>query len=178
MNSSRVILALVVGLQFGCANPKTANDANFTKAIDAYLVTNQDVYLGAGDYPHESGQWEEKLAAGGLLADTGRENIYFWGALHKKTYDLTAAGRERFTKGRGFCFGVPRVSKIMNFSAPSSMGPYTMSQVKYEWVVDDMPAWAADKTFDDLVPRGPQAAEATLILTANGWVHEKLFNAR
>lgn len=109
-------------------------------------------------------------------------------------YDLTEEGKKHYTANatkdyRGqevgaFCFGKASVNNISNFTEPSDAFGMTISQVKYSYKVSDIPIWIkAEKLShkksklkaDSESVETPIETKATLILTNNGWIHEKLF---
>jgi hypothetical protein len=112
----------------------------------------------------------------------------------KTSFDLTDAGRKvykldavktlRGDSVGGFCFGKASVKDVSQFSEPSDMLGQKISRVNYTYVVTDLPAWAktpemlaAIKALDVDAKSviEPVKALDTLLLTNNGWVHERLF---
>lgn len=181
MNCKLVQIALAATLLVGCANPKAANERNFVEAVDAYLLSQKakgEFCLGQRAYPASSSpgtaNGDDALERLGYLTVTGQ-----WSTMLSRgnTYALTPKGQGHFTAGWGFCFGTPKVTRIITFSEPSVFGPYTMSEVRYEYRIADIPDWARDESFRWKIK--PQIEDsATLILTNHGWVHETLLSER
>ncbi len=184
MHYSYVCMAIAMIACVGCSDPKAANEKNFGNAIAEFLKHEgeSDSYCaGFKEYPHtnELGLGNE-LVAVGLLKVVGKYQDIWSSSVH----DLTEKGRKFFTPGKGFCYGQPKLHRIVNFSEPSSLGPYTMSEVIYEYRIENIPEWALEEAVRKGHARVREAVsskkepireEDTLILTNNGWVHEKLF---
>jgi hypothetical protein len=174
-------------LYVGCSNPKAANDKNFAKAISAYLLLEKGsgkFCMGEVKYPHQEslpGQWTDAdLAHVGLLEVTGRSKVNFMTTTD--VFDLTPKGREVFTPGKGFCYGKPELIRIVNFTEPSSGGPYVMSRVTYLFRLKDVPSWVSEsngqivEAFRERIPTPNHQFQGTqtFVLTSNGWVHQSL----
>lgn len=110
------------------------------------------------------------------------------------SFDLTEEGKKYFkqnvsetmggkTRG-GFCFGKATVKEIGQFSEPSDMFGQRISRVNYTYEVSDFPEWAKspevvevikDLKIDIESSTTPIKKLDVLVMTNNGWVHEKLF---
>lgn len=121
------------------------------------------------------------------LWQPARTDIYY-------AYDLTDEGRKYYkadaqqlingkTAG-GLCFGKPQVTAIEQFSEPGERMGQEVSRVTYAYKVTDLPKWATDEIVKANIPGlGNAVASATvplkethaMVLTNNGWVHERLF---
>ncbi|SHM89242.1 hypothetical protein SAMN05216593_104164 [Pseudomonas asturiensis] len=110
------------------------------------------------------------------------------------SYDLTDEGRKYYkdnvqklmngnTVG-GICVGKAKVVKIDQFSEPGEMMGQKISRVTYSYQINDLPGWARDPN----VVASSEALKAAvdseklpiketraMVLTNNGWVHERLF---
>lgn len=182
LGASFIVLAALTLVS--CSDPKAATEKNFMKAISAYL-TYRDTQ---GDFCIENHTYPVAAHGLGALADLGfvkqvgtKRNLY---GPDIPIYDLTDNGRTLYTAGKGFCYGQPILLRILTFSEPSSFGPYTMSQVQYEYSIGKIPEWVHQKSILKGYPwietavasqKQPIKDKATLILTNNGWVHQKLF---
>jgi hypothetical protein len=112
----------------------------------------------------------------------------------KTTYDLTEEGRKYYkvdaAKGLmgnsigGFCFGKARVKAITQYSEPADMFGQKISRVNYEYTVGDFPAWATTPEVIGAINTLKAEVESSttpvkkleaVVLTNNGWVHERLF---
>lgn len=104
-------------------------------------------------------------------------------------YSLTDAGEKALVKGAGknigageaFCGGKYKVVEVNSFTEPSDALGVKISQVNYRFAVEGAPSWA---TSDTLLKAFPVAAKelqpdassrAVVVLTNEGWVHEKIF---
>ncbi len=109
-------------------------------------------------------------------------------------YLLTEKGNEVsefVSKGNGwlrgetkFCYGQYKVEGVSNFSEPADFFGQKVSQVNFTYKVVDIADWANNDLFksksselrEDFNSTGEaKNGKAALILTNNGWVHEKLF---
>ena len=110
------------------------------------------------------------------------------------TFDLTDEGKKYFKqivsttmRGRtfgGFCIGRATVKEIGQFSEPSDIFGQRISHVNYTYEVSDFPEWAKSPEVLEAIEDLKKDVESTihpikeldvLVMTNNGWVHEKLF---
>lgn len=145
----------------------------------------------------------ERLSAlekAGLLAEkeVQVEEKDFFGKprmVTKLSYDLTEEGKKfykadvsknlRGDSMGGLCVGKATVKSIDQYSEPAEMMGLKVSHVNYEYTVTDLPKWASSpdlqkyveglKTDVESQDTPVKKAEA-VVLTSNGWVHEKLFS--
>lgn len=139
----------------------------------------------------------EALARVGLLTaeDTVVETKahFFGNRLEKRPgrrYSLTEEGARHYRsepgsaliRGRhGFCAGHYAVDEIRRFTEPGTVGGYTISQVVYTYSPRDVQKWAQDPAVRHAIPsldealRNSREGKATLVLTNEGWVHERDF---
>jgi hypothetical protein len=135
----------------------------------------------------------EVLAAAGLLKGEPAEiaqSGYFGGPQPKLAvvaYTLTPEGEKAFSeKGNSrliatpsFCYGEPDVKEIVRFTEPGEMMGVTVSQVDYTWQLKGMPEWAKSKAMREAFPQLTRdnvdslEGKAAVVLTNEGWVHEK-----
>lgn len=113
----------------------------------------------------------------------------------KLSYDLTGEGKKYYkldgtTTHRGetigaFCAGKATVKSIGQFTEPAEMMGQKISRVNYEYTVTDLPAWAMSPDVQQAVgglkadaqsASSPIKGVVAMILTNNGWVHEKMFS--
>lgn len=137
----------------------------------------------------------DALVDAGLMkkapAEIKQENMF--GGAEKNmaviAYDFTDKGRGAFKEdagqsvmgGRrsGLCYGKPHVDEITNFTQPADMMGMTLSQVSYTYHLEDLPDWATNPkvkaAFPDVARNTAQSleAKATVVLTNDGWKHEK-----
>lgn len=110
------------------------------------------------------------------------------------SYDLTDEGRkyykdnaQKMMSGKtvaGLCVGTAKVVKVEQFSEPGDMMGQKISRVTYTYKVTGLPDWARNAevlaTSNDLKvavasETVPIKETRAMILTNNGWVHERLF---
>ncbi len=166
--------------------PKCYVYANFPRTIDR-------------DYSGLAGKLRA-LAKTGLLTETEvqvEERSVFSRPkkfVNAPMFDLTEEGKKYYKakvaktiRGKsvgGFCAGNATVKEITQFSVPSDMFGHRISRVNYTYEVSNFPAWAEapevlaaikDLNTDFESKITSKKALDVLILTNNGWVHEKLF---
>ena len=110
------------------------------------------------------------------------------------SFDLTDEGRKFYkndgqklmngTTAGGLCVGKAQVVSVDQFSEPGDMMGQKISRVTYSYKVHDLPDWARNEavvaTIRGLAPviaseKTPIKETRAMILTNNGWVHERLF---
>jgi hypothetical protein len=109
-------------------------------------------------------------------------------------FDLTEEGKKYFKQNvsktmggktlDGFCIGKATVKEIGQFSEPSEMFGQRITRVNYTYEVSDFPEWAkSPEVIEAIKELKTDIASSTtpikkldvLVMTNNGWVHEKLF---
>lgn len=139
------------------------------------------------------------LAKAGLLTEKelSRKEFKNWSGsstlLIKSEYALTDTGRKYYNADAGqpinrdtggFCVGKATVREITLFTEPADMFGHRVTQVNYTYRVDKLPDWAALPEVTSAIPALKEAVNSaatpinatnTLILTNNGWAHERLF---
>lgn len=170
----RVFIAIMLTfiLSAGCSNPKDANEANFTEAINAYL-NESPLFLRTDQFPKEFDMRHKDYYENDL------KNLEEWvaiGFLSKKeekkevpkqrlslrnemietticTYDLTELGKEIYVNDQflmGFRFGTPQVAEIINFSEPAPWpGGEIVSSVNFTYNVPVIEDWVEETSFKD-----------------------------
>ena len=141
-----------------------------------------------------------ELVAIGFLnsTETEKEVRVFLGQSKKKEpavrYELTEKGKgvtketeKAFLSlgGTNFCYGNYAVEEITNFTEPSDFMGEKVSKVKYTYKAKDIASWVKENdvlknSFNRIAKDiasidNPIEGKAALILTNNGWTHEKLF---
>ncbi|MDD5113834.1 MAG: hypothetical protein PHC94_07440 [Methylobacter sp.] len=199
--TSVVFVAIVVA---GCSDPKAANEKNFKASIQQYLDTAYPKCYVRTEFPTTI-EWDfvgiksklRALAKAGWVIEKegGRETPILGGGKETvSTFDLTEEGRkfykadiEKTIGGKtigGFCFGKARIKDVTQFSEPSDMFGQRITHVNYTYEVYDLPVWTKTPeitaAFDNIkgdveTEKTPAKALDVLVLTNNGWVHEKLF---
>lgn len=186
-----------------CGSAKDANKSNFSKAIQAYLdtqkglcaaipgkgfpftVANQDMLGG------QSKKRADALVDAGLLTKRDTEvKAMFGNKMDPATeYQITDTGK-KFLVANGantmagqnaFCTGKYTVVEVSNFTEPSDMMGVKLSQVNYRYKVEGADDWAKSegmranyKNFAEQT-QGDIQGKAAVILTNEGWMHERLF---
>lgn len=78
-----------------------------------------------------------------------------------------------------FCYGTPTVDEILQYTEPAEAMGMKLSQVTYRYHLNDVPTWAGNSKLKAAYPdleRNTVASlegKAAVILTNEGWVHEK-----
>lgn len=205
-----IYILSIVAIIIGCNNPKSANDENFSKSIQAHLDSEFPSCFYVGNFPvkkrahsfslsHDFKKLEILEEAG--LVDFEKkvvEKRSNWTGKKEEVdvteYHLTDRGKQVYNPNAkeaskeenvgGFCIGKPQITGITNFSEPSEMMGYTVSNVKFKYQVGQIPDWAKSKILINGFSKIKQFVDsksqnitdkAVLILTEEGWVHEKLF---
>jgi len=185
MKKASLIIAILTAIIFsGCfADPKEANNENFTKAINEYLTSSKQKLncfnIGNG-FPKEAYINEQRMKEyeniGLLKSKTMKveiRNMFLMTTTNKKeykdalVYDLTDAAKAFYKNGR-VCVGKVKVDEIINFTDPSEMMGQEVSTVKYKYLISDLPVWLKK------APE-PKVKKDVLILSGKGWIHSKLF---
>ena len=170
-----------------------------------YFKQNLPIQLDEGDLfmkrKYGNGNLLFALVDGGYISQKGvvKETRYTtgWGNAKVKdnlqVFDLTEKGKPLYKQNlkvmdegeqNGFCFGKAKIKEIKQFSEPSEMLGAKISQVSYTYSIEDIPDWArlpkVQSASNDIKKAiesetTPLEGKATLVLTNNGWVHDKLF---
>jgi hypothetical protein len=138
----------------GCNDPKEASKSNFEQVINKYLLENKEKISckPIGDkFPIEDSygvlsRTFKKYVDYGLLKKEIKEKMVMQLLTGKErkeerdSYYLTDRGKKYLTNGK-FCFGVPKVEKIINFTEPMSVGGMKITEVNYTYILEDLPEW-------------------------------------
>ncbi|MDR2165442.1 MAG: hypothetical protein LBO79_07465 [Zoogloeaceae bacterium] len=188
--------ALVVA---ACGSPKDANKANFSKAIQAYLDTQPAFCVDipgskfplvlVDAFPHKYYKPTlEALVELGLLGTRKTEEELPGGKkLPATEYLATKLGKQYLVTGKSgsakFCTGKYKLTGIDNFTEPAQNQwvSATMSQAAFQYEITDLAEWTQSAKLRAVYEREFKELEknqdkAVLILTNEGWIHERLFN--
>lgn len=128
------------------------------------------------------------------VADSEKEMFDFLSTRKRKapakTFALTDKGKaiatveERITGNTQLCYGRYQVTDVTNFTAPADMMGLRVTNVDFQFEAADLADWATRSTVlqkhsqqlaRDIGSRtAPLTGHASLVLTNNGWVHERL----
>lgn len=166
--------------------PKCYFRENFPAVVANFDIRNQKAtfaaLLNAGlvsvkDEPHEEkqlfGNKKISIKPTFYLTEEGKK-------FYKPDIEKTLGGQ---TIG-GFCIGRAKVKDVPQFTEPSDMFGQKISRVNYTYVVNDLPSWTKSSEILSAIPNLKLAVESenkpikkldAVILTNNGWIHERLF---
>lgn len=182
------VAAVVLVASLGC-NKKADNTSSYTSAINTYYSAHPAcLFDSPKQFPTQadtSGSSKtsdmDALVDQGLLTRTTSEKkVLIIASKQVNNYDLSSKGRSAWTAdpnqpGYGnFCYGHRKVSSI-DSSTPTSSDPGATTQVDYHYTFDSVPDWAKAAETQNAYPQlhtdlaSPQAAQATLTNTSNGW---------
>lgn len=191
----------------GCGSKKDANKENFSKAIQAYLDSKPGACVGlpgssipfeiekAGSFFPEQITQADALKEAGLLTRLDTDVPLIPGSKIMRPgykFDLSPEGQKQLVKpvseyspkSQGFCAGKYKLVEISNFTDAQNMMGTMVSQAVYTYKVESPAAWAqspkVQAAFVKLTKelKGDASDKATLILTNDGWMHDRLFKAR
>lgn len=168
------------------AYPKCYFFQNFPAVTTDFDLNNEKATLAAllktglvsvKDEPHEEtqilGKKKTSIKPTFYLTEEGKK---FYKADIEKTLGGKPIG--------GFCVGKAKVQDIPQFTEPSDMLGQKISRVNYTYVVSDLPSWTKSPEILSAIPSLKPDVESentpikglnAVILTNNGWVHERLF---
>lgn len=106
-----------------------------------------------------------------------------------RAYDLTDTGKKAVSSegeksafrspAQSFCYGTPSVDEVLQFTEPADAMGVKVSRVAYRYHLKDLPGWALNEKMQLAFPQLKEHAadsidaKAAVILTNDGWVHEK-----
>ena len=174
-------------LATGC-NKKADNTVNYTSAINGYYASHPlCVFPESVKFPVQVSTSDasktapyDALVDQNLLVRTSAEKKIIILSKQMNNYDLSDQGRQVWTAdtsqpGYGnFCYGHRTVIRIDNAS-PTNSNPGATTQVIYHYTIADVPTWAMAAETKTAFPEvrselsGPQAGNAALTNTSNGW---------
>lgn len=165
-------------------------------AVSQIPADNPTITIEANSWIPSIKNQADALTAAGILASENLEidRKDLLGKVSGKTaatrYTLTENGK-KYAKERpglsgkkllAFCTGHQKLIKINNFTEPADMLGVRASQVNYTYHLTDADNWikqsALQKAFPDVGRLAAQEliqGQAALVLTNEGWIHEKLF---
>lgn len=183
-----VLSGAAVLLATGC-NKKDDNTMNFTSAINTYYSAHPaclwsdpvkfPVQADTSDASKTS-DYDALVDQGLLVRTTAEKKVMIVASKQVNNYDLSDKGRSAWTAdtqqpGFGnFCYGHRKVSSI-DSTTPTTSAVGATTQVSYHYSLADAPAWATAAETQTAYPQvhadvsGPQAGQATLTNTSNGW---------
>jgi len=151
---------------------RARQEAPFLALVDAGLMTvrNAGVSVRASLF----GDAEKEIPVHAYdLSEEGRKAVVTEG-------EKTAFG----SPAQRFCYGTPQVDEVVQYTEPADAMGMKISQVTYRYHLKDMPAWAGNAKMKAAFPELERNAAASLdgkaavILTNEGWVHEKASGIR
>ncbi len=172
----------------GC-NKKADNTSNYTNAINTYYAAHPAcLWDSEVKFPLQVATSDatktapyDALVDQGLLTRTSVEKKKLLILSEQaNNYDLSDKGRSAWTADNGqpgfgnFCYGHRKVSAI-DASTPANDQPGATTVINYHYTFSDAPGWASAAETQTAFPvlhanlSGPQAAQATLANTSNGW---------
>ncbi len=171
------IVAAVGMLATGCKSKKaTANNENFTKALNAYFYTHDDcLYPHALKFPYElssTGKAEVSPKALDALTDAGLLTRDEDRSIKVKRYALKPLGTKATAR---FCYGHREVTNVESFTPPANTDGHFMSTVNYSYAMKDVPEWAKDGAVQHAFPEmekavnGQGQGKTDVMLAFNGW---------
>lgn len=195
-------LSCLAAAVVGCGSAKDASKGNFSKAIQAYLDTQKGLCAAvpAKEYPFslankgffpDGKRRADALADVDLLARRDTQlKASFGNAMEAGSeYQLTDLGKKYLVAGGAntlgghdaFCSGRYEIVAVDNFTEPSDAMGITVSQASYRYTVKGAADWAKSEGMRAAYENFKKQAEgevrdkAVLVLTNEGWVHERLF---
>lgn len=205
MDRKLVPLALLATL-LGCSDDRQATEAGLRQAAQTWLDSQYPHCFVISSFPTRTRDFDvdgnnkalHALAQVGVVSEKeiartevparlwqpARTDIYY-------AYALTDEGRKYYkadagdSKAGGLCFGKAQVTTIEQFTEPTEQAGRTVSKVTYRYRVSELPAWAGDASVQASVKglgqafdssRQPLEATASMALTEQGWVQQKLAN--
>ena len=173
---------------FGC-NKKADNTSNFTSAINTYYAAHPaclwdapiklPVQADTSD-TSKTAPYDALVDQGMLVRTNAEKKVFIVASKQVNNYDLSDKGRASWTADQtqpgfgNFCYGHRKVQNI-DASTPTNDQPGATTVVNYHYTLADAPSWATvaetQAAYPDLRASltGPQAAQATLTNTTNGW---------
>ena len=186
---SIAVTAVVVLAAAGC-NKKADNTSNYKSAINSYFSTRPPcLWSSPKKFPVQAGtsdtdktsDYDALVDQGLLVRTTAEKKVFIIASKQVNNYDLSDKGRGAWTADQtqpgfgNFCYGHRSVSSIDSATENNGqVGATTV--VDYHYSLADVPGWASAAETQNAYPQlkadlaGPQAAQATLSDTSNGWV--------
>lgn len=172
--------------------PAAASDEPFPRYIDARPAAND---FAKQNRQREQAPFDALVDAGLLKVEetTISVKVGLWGndqgEIPVRAYNLSEDGSKAVTStgektaismpSHRFCYGVPTVDEITQFTEPADAMGVKVSQVSYRYHLKDLPGWATNAkmlaAFPQLARDTVESLEArtAVILTNEGWVHQR-----
>ncbi len=184
-----VVAGVALFAAAGC-NKKADNTSNYKTAINTYFSARPAcLWSEPKKFPVQAGTSDESktsdydaLVDQGLLTRTTAEKkVFIVASKQVNNYDLSDKGRSEWKAdaqqpGYGnFCYGHRSVSSI-DSATPNNGNAGSTATVDYHYTLSDVPGWASAAETQNAYPNlkaalaGPEAAQANLTDTSNGWV--------
>src|SRR3546814_717918 len=161
-----------ISIPRGRITPDSAGDAPFPRYLDASPVTAKyaiesrarerapfDALVEAGLMSVEEATISVKA---GLFGDQTRD-------LPVRAYDLTEEGKKVVSSegektafsspAHRFCYGVPNVDEVLQFTEPADAMGVKISQVTYRYHLRDLPEWARNERVQAAFPQLKRSEE-------------------
>ncbi len=184
-----VLTAVALLAAAGC-NKKADNTSNYKSAINTYFSAHPScLWSSPKKFPVQAGtsdtdktsDYDSLVDQGLLTRTTAEKKVFLIASKQVNNYDISDKGRSAWTADQqvpgfgNFCYGHRTVSGID--SATDNNGEVGASaNVTYNYIVSEVPSWASATETQNAYPQlktdlaGPQAAQATLTDTSNGWL--------
>lgn len=192
-------LAAIVLLLAGCSDPKAVSKDNFRAALQGWFDQNPEcVNIGKmpatvrADAPKKQRAGYEVLAAAGLLTVDSRheERSPLMGA--DMSYDaliyrptdtgsqVIRKSTDRLFGGFDLCFARRNIPGVTTYTEPADVMGIKATQTLYRYRLEGIAPWAQAASVRAAFPRLSRALDkkegeykASLILTSEGWQHER-----
>ncbi|MDR6208143.1 hypothetical protein [Paraburkholderia graminis] len=197
----RFVLALVVSIAAAvsltaCSNKSTPNEENFSAVVKQKLASSPQRCLPALSWPASSepsdhGNPYGFYDAGVGFVDAGLATVKEAGPnastnfRKKAIFSLTDEGKKILVRepfqpypkqqtGR-FCYGNIKLTKILKWDAPVTIGSATGTTVYYAYEITDAPKWAGNEQLRSAYPElasdmtGKGQATLPVVLSNEGW---------
>lgn len=185
-----------------CGSSKDPSKSNFSKAIQSFLDTQKGLCAAvpARQMPfilanedllrQQERKRADALTDAGLLnrSDTETKPVFGNGMQPAGKYDLTEKGKKFLVANAAdtvasqdaFCTGKYTMVDVDNFTEPSNMMGVKLSEVNFRYKVQGAEDWANSEAMrasyrNFAEQTGDIKGRATLVLTNDGWMHERLF---
>lgn len=166
------LIGAVLTIVAGCNSKTTANNANFTQALNAYFMNHPEcLFPDAPHFPYEATTREEMREMDGLVS-AKLLIVLKAPTMHMNRYSVTPAGARAAPR---FCYGYRAVASIDSFTPPAKANGFIESQVTYHYSIKDVPVWADTQQVRSAFPAMAKAigtqssAKITLAQTMVGW---------
>ena len=195
-----MVLAAAAALLTSCGSPQDADADNFRAALQSWFDEHGEC-VNIGDMPakirvgtplRRKARYEAMTAAGLLTIESRREERPSVMGQYRShddylVYRPTGEGAQvireaadTFLGRNELCFARRNVIEVMSWTQPGEMMGLHVSQVRYRYRLDDIAPWVIMPAMRAAFPGMAKAVDtprgedrASLILTSEGWRHEK-----